>query len=209
MTDPFIGCRFSRLVVLSFAGRTNHKHPTYECACDCGAIVNALRYQLKSGRTKSCGCLKKERCSQLGKIQATHHHASNGVISPEYRVWSAMKSRCRHHPRYHGRGITVCERWQKFENFLADMGPRPSLRHTLDRHPDNNGNYEPGNCRWATAREQNNNRRDNRPLTFQGETMNMSQWAQRLGLKPDLIHYRLKIGWSVERALTAPLRRIL
>lgn len=106
---------------------------------------------------------------------------------PEYRVWRAMKRRCnaptcKCYPRYGGRGIRVCSQWNKFTQFFADMGPRPSPQHTLDRL-DNSGNYEPSNCEWRTQREQQQNRRDNRKLVFRGETLCVSEIARRSGLQ--------------------------
>lgn len=128
--------------------------------------------------------------------------------TPERIVWEQMIQRCsdRNIPawkNYGGRGITVCARWRSFKNFLADMGPRPVGR-SLDRI-DNNGNYEPGNCRWATQKEQTRNCRTNRLLTFQGRTLPMSQWTEIMGFKPNLIWQRLGRGWSVEKSLTTPV----
>jgi hypothetical protein len=119
-----------------------------------------------------------------------------------------MRQRCRDpnaisYPYYGARGIRVCPRWDDYENFYADMGEPPE-GHQLDRL-DSRGDYEPGNCRWATKTEQANNQSNNHPLTFRGETLNINQWARRLGVKRELIKTRLKIGWSVEDALTKPV----
>jgi hypothetical protein len=138
--------------------------------------------------------------------------------TPEYFVWASMKARC-HNPRhraykdYGARGIEVCERWRtSFEHFLHDMGFRPSdsigrskSEYTIERI-DNTKGYGPENCRWATWREQMNNRRSNRNLTFQGTTMSTSAWARTVGLPPDAFRRRLKHGWSLEKALTTPHR---
>jgi len=130
--------------------------------------------------------------------------------SPIYNVWRAMRQRClnktsTNYPNYGGRGISICQRWDEFENFLADMGDRPS-GHSLERI-DNNGPYAPDNCRWATKRDQQRNRRDVRPLTFQGRTMLMTDWAQAVGIKFNTIQARLDVyGWSVERALSTKPR---
>lgn len=122
-----------------------------------------------------------------------------------------MLDRCRNHNNsdffyYGGRGIKVCDRWKNsFENFLEDMGERPK-RTSIDRI-DNNGNYEPGNCRWATKKEQNNNQRSNINLTFNGKTQTTAQWADELGMNSGTVRYRVnKLGWSAEKALTTPLR---
>lgn len=118
-----------------------------------------------------------------------------------------MHSRCElksaaSYPNYGGRGIKVCDRWQLFESFLADMGPRPEGM-TVERN-DMNGNYEPGNCRWATSTEQSHNKRNNVHLTANGKTQTMAEWARELGVNHTAIVYRLKAGWSVERAVTEP-----
>ncbi len=136
----------------------------------------------------------------------TRHGATD---TTEYRVWLGMRKRCRyvkhkHYASYGGRGITVCDRWQVFENFLADMGPRPSMRHTLDRI-NNDGHYEPSNCRWATSDEQHNNRRSNRFLEHNGERLTMAQWAHRLGIPPRTLRARLRRGWSLADSVTKPL----
>lgn len=125
----------------------------------------------------------------------------------EYATWQRMKNRCynsKHegYGRYGGRGITVCERWRtSFANFLADMGPRPSSNHSIDR-TNNNGNYDPANCRWATLVEQCNNTRDNHKLTFNGKTQGVSEWAREIGCKPHTITMRLARGWPLQLALS-------
>lgn len=127
--------------------------------------------------------------------------------SPEYRSWMHMKTRClnpRHiaYHRYGGRGIKICKRWlEGFENFLADLGPRPSSKHTLDRI-DNDGDYEPSNVRWGTLAEQNNNRSDNRLISFQGKTQTLAEWSRALGVNKSALGNRLRAGWSIERTLT-------
>ncbi|MDE1138152.1 MAG: hypothetical protein PW999_00565 [Paraburkholderia tropica] len=120
-----------------------------------------------------------------------------------------MRSRCTNpgdisYQRYGARGISVCERWDNFENFLADMGPRPTNSHSLERE-DNNGNYEPGNCRWATAIEQSRNTRRNRMLTFDGRTQCVAKWADEIGIHRLTLQRRLRLGWSVEKTLSTPL----
>lgn len=137
-----------------------------------------------------------------------HGHAI-GRRSPEYLSWRAMVQRCcdknsNSFPNYGGRGVSVCDRWLDFENFLADMGPRPDGK-TLDRWPDNSGNYEPGNCRWATLQEQAENTRTNHMISADGRTQTITGWSKELGVDPAAIRYRIrKMGWSPERAVTTP-----
>jgi hypothetical protein len=146
------------------------------------------------------------------KAKEFHGATPGGKRTPEYRSWRSMLSRCtnanyRNYRHYGGRGITVCERWRSsFMAFLADMGPRPAGT-TLDRE-DRNGNYEPGNCRWATPEVQNSNSSQNRYLTLNGETLTRSEWARRLGCSHGALAGRQRLGWSDEQVLTTPLRRI-
>lgn len=141
-----------------------------------------------------------------------HGCASNNRRSPEYMVWGTMIQRCenarnRKYPLYGGRGIRVCDRWRRsFTAFIDDMGKRPSPNHQLDRI-DNNGDYCPENCRWATCRQNLQNTRRNRMLTHNGETLILSEWSRRTGLAVDCISWRLRHGWSVAKALTKKSQR--
>lgn len=152
------GKRFGNLSVLRDVGRTKEGRVMWECLCNaCGRLVNMDSRRAQYGM--DCGCGTTERM----RIANTSHGRR---YTSEYRAWCGMKVRCgyqggKDYKKYGGRGITVCERWKAFENFYADMGPRPSSRHTLDRE-DNDGNYEPGNCRWATPSVQCGNRRNGR-----------------------------------------------
>jgi hypothetical protein len=134
---------------------------TYECFC--GKVFVAKRTEIRSGHTKSCGCLVKSNCSQVGKLNTKHGQARDGCMTKEYKTWTSMNERCyrknwRDYKHWGGRGITVCGPWREsFENFLKDMGSKPTGM-SLDRI-DNDGNYTPLNCRWATSSEQNSNKR--------------------------------------------------
>lgn len=194
------GLRYGHLVVVRHLGSDRNYKPMWECLCDCGTSITVRGTELQRGDTKSCGCQKSIICANTSRTHGMHG-------TPAYYSWAAMMSRCLNvaHPRYcdyGGRGITVCERWLKFENFFADMGKRPKGK-TLDRI-NNDGGYELSNCRWATLVEQNNNTRQNRRITYQGETLNITQWSERTGLKLLTIHMRLKRGWSIQDALTVP-----
>jgi len=201
-TRDLTGQRFGHLLAISYAGKyvspSGHTIPLWLCRCDCGnekvVYVNYLRNKIK---VPSCGC----------HFASRTHGMSD---SDTYSCWRSMNRRCHEQSNasyadYGGRGITVCDRWRhSFEDFLADMGPRPSPKHSIDRYPNQNGNYEPGNCRWATSVEQNNNMRSNRNLTYNGETLSVSQWAKRIGINVQTLWERIQSGWSVERALTEP-----
>lgn len=175
----------------------------WECKCVCGATTTVMEKYLLSANTTSCGCLHRE---QLAARNTKHGNAIRGRVSREHKIWSHMKDRCHNanakdYRHYGGRGIKVCERWlESFENFLADMGVCPP-KHQLERI-NNNGNYEPGNCRWATRTEQMRNTRKNVMLTFQGKTMPISQWAEQLKAQPQTLYSRAKAGWGVERILS-------
>jgi hypothetical protein len=135
-------------------------------------------------------------------------HGLSGT--PEHRAWCGMMGRCystkegdRNFALYQGAGIIVVPRWHEFINFLADMGNKPSSNHSLDRYPDASGDYEPGNCRWATAREQANNWKDrNRKFQFNGRNLTLSDWARELDITRESLRDRLRCGWSLERAFT-------
>jgi hypothetical protein len=157
--------QFGRLTVTHYS-ETRGGVAFWFCKCECGTeLFEARAGSLRTGDTKSCGCLLRENGARNGRMSASHahSHSENGGPSPTYNSWAGMLQRCSNpkhkgYSRYGGRGIKVCERWQKFENFLADMGERPAGK-TLDRFPNRDGDYEPGNARWATNAEQSSNRK--------------------------------------------------
>ena len=192
------GKRFGKLRVLQFAGINQHRKRLWRCLCDCGAFVIVIGSSLRSGATSSCGCVMR-----IHSVTHGQSRARGGLGSPEYRVWAVMLSRCKPGVRNYGaRGIKVCERWKSFENFFIDMGRRPSPRHSIDRI-DNDGDYEPDNCRWATKRQQDRNRRTNHLLTLGDETCCLTEWAEIIGITPQALSDRLKSGWSIRQALTS------
>ena len=181
------------------------------CRCQCGTIKAVPRAGLMAGSSNSCGCLRKERMARIATIHGhTKGVGRGGPVSRTYSTWQSMLFRCEKNygPRYAsygGRGISVCERWHVFANFLADMGVKPP-GVTLERI-DNNGNYEPSNCRWATQSEQAFNKRNNRRLELNGRSLTITQWARKLGGGDAMfINHRLRHGWTLEKALTTPSR---
>jgi hypothetical protein len=156
--ENLVGRKFERLTVLK---RDFSKNRTsWFCICDCSNITTVVSYSLKSGKTSSCGCKQRESAVIVGKNKLTHGKGG----TPEHRTWSNMLTRCRNknsedYKNYGGRGITVCDRWLNFENFLKDMGERPGLNYTIDRI-NNDCNYEPTNCKWETRQNQNRNKRN-------------------------------------------------
>ena len=170
----------------------------WEFRCQCGSLKDIVVADLIRGHTVSCGCWGKSR-----PRHKTHGKAARGVDSLEYSVWRGMMSRCHGNGSYVKRGIKVCDRWKKFENFLHDMGSRPSKKHSIDRI-DNDGDYEPGNCRWATATEQMANTSATINITVLGRTMPIRAWARETGVSCSGIRHRLRLGMSPEEAVLTP-----
>ena len=191
------GKRYGRLVAV----RPMPNRRKWWCRCDCGAERAFDGYHVRSGASNSCGCLMRE----INGARGTHRMAG----TPTFTAWCTMRQRCSNpatpcFPLYGGRGIKVCDRWQYFENFLADMGLRPSGM-SIERI-NNDGNYEPGNCRWASARDQANNRRSNKRLTHKGRTQTIAEWAREVGISNLALAQRLRHGWTVAEAIERPLR---
>jgi hypothetical protein len=191
------GQRFGSLVVLERSGYLGPK-VAWLCQCDCGRSLRVRGNSLQTGNSTSCG---------KGPCHSKTEHGMTGTI--EHETWRRMKGRCfnpnspdRHN--YRDRGITMCERWRNsFDAFLEDMGPRPDGKTSIDRI-NNDGDYEPGNCRWATQVEQMNNMRTNRWLEYNDVLLPLGIWAERQHMSTSLLYGRLHHGWSIDRALFEP-----
>lgn len=190
---------------LTLIRRIGARKSLYQCTC--GQVVERRHHDVDRGLTKSCGCLNRE---QARARFTTHGEIPGKKPTPEWRAWKNMKLRCKappgrpDHGKYVARGIKVCDRWRdSFAAFLADMGRKPSPRHSLDRI-NNDGNYEPGNCRWATPNTQARNRRPSVLIEWHGETLPLADWAQRLGVPYHRLFRRLRSGWTVAEAFTSP-----
>lgn len=196
------GRRFGRWTALKQAGNNSGGTKLWLCRCSCGIEKIVRGTELRYGRSQSCGCLNREISRDVCIRRNTTHGLSH---TPENGVWIRMIQRCENPDdpayKYYGdRGITVCKRWRNsFAAFYADMGPRPKGL-TIDRI-DNDGDYEPKNCRWATKREQAGNTRKNRHIKFKGRTMIAADWAREIGITPMTLWKRLNRGWPISRAL--------
>ena len=186
MIIDLTGKRFGKLKVLGMA-----RYPNWLCLCDCGNKTIAWSGNLNNGHTRSCGCLVKKH---------------GMVYTSEYRTWHSLKHRCLNpksemYKIYGGRGITICPRWlHSFENFYADMGKKPTTLHTIDRI-DNNKGYSPENCRWATWKEQANNRRNRTSVKFNSQTKSVSEWAEIYHIPQNTLWNRIYLyKWSIQRA---------
>lgn len=206
------GKRFGRFVVISYAGmiRTpgDGARHYWWCVCDCGGSSRVRHYSLVSGRTQSCGCISSEAA-----IKRNWKHGQTDT--PEYWIWCGMIKRCTYAKdnayRFYGAlGIKVAEEWRGPEGFVAflrHVGPRPSPQHSIDRFPNQKGNYEPGNVRWATMKEQQRNRKSNRMITLHGKTKSLIEWIESGGtVSRGTFYKRVRNGLSVERALTEPIQ---
>lgn len=192
--NDLTGRKFNYLTVIRYIGKNKYGAAAWECRCDCGVIKSITSSSLISNGTKSCGC-KRFIHNDGNKYGLTH----GGTNTKEYRAYMQMKARCykidgKDYSRYGARGITVCKRWlESFENFLEDMGKAPSIKYSLDRFPNNkNGNYELSNCRWATRKQQNINRRPSIFMTHKGETLVVAHWAKKLSISVAGFRYMLK-----------------
>lgn len=197
------GLKFGRLLVLSYHGYIGKwMARAWVCQCDCGTIKVVTGNNMKSGKTVSCGCKTRE-----DTIRRNTTHGLTRFHPIEYRCWCHLRQRCNNqkskdYPDYGGRGIKVCQRWMKFENFLEDMGRRPEGM-TLDRI-DVNGNYCPENCRWATGKQQIEGRRISVKFSLNGKTLSVTDWSAITGISYKTLISRRYYGWTDERILTAP-----
>lgn len=175
-----------------------------KCVCECGTEKEVMYKDLKNGKSKSCGCLQKEKASIIGKAKRTHELTD----TKEYRSWAGLRNRCsnprnKHYKEYGGRGVTVCTEWGSFEQFLVDMGNAPSPQYSVER-TDNSKGYSKSNCIWATAKTQANNRRNNALGTIEDVTRTISEWCDYYKTPSSRVYARLKYGWELVDALTIP-----
>jgi hypothetical protein len=190
-----IGSRFGRLLVLEFVGQDKRRLCLFRCLCDCGVSVIKKGYDLRRKSARSCGCLRREN---TGRMFSTHGHCRERQICSEYHSWSKSKDRCTNanNPDYHnygGRGIKMCQRWlDSFESFMADMGPKPSKSHSIERI-DVNGHYSPENCEWGTPTQQARNRRIS--CTVGG--IHINEIAERIGISKKEAYKRFRSGTLV------------
>ena len=196
-----VGKVFGRLTVLGF-----DESKLALCQCACGSEIKRYRINaLRTGNTKSCGCLAREKQSAVGRSSKTHGMTGSSI----YKTWTGMRGRCgnpksKDYHDYGAKGVFVCDRWADFSKFHLDMGERPSPAHTIDRI-DLRGPYSPENCRWATKTEQTRNREIAIVLTFAGQSLPLQVWCDRYGAAYSTVHSRIfKHGWPLELALFAP-----
>ena len=198
---------FGRLTALRRLPETESGRSVWLCRCSCGKLKLCMATLLATGRVLSCGCFSRKLASDRMKKIFTIHGMCG---TPTYRSWGSMMARCyqqnaTRYDCYGGRGISVCDRWKTFKFFFEDMGVRP-LGMSLERM-DNNGNYGPSNCRWATPKEQSTNRRTTRPITLDDKTLTAWDWEKICGIRGDTILKRINRGWSSKDAMTITVSR--
>jgi len=195
------GLRFSHWQVIGRNYDCKKDRAMWLCRCDCGSTSSVAGYALTKGRSKSCGCVQPK--------SMTTHGQSRELL---YRIWRGIKCRClnpndKNYHHYGGRGITICERWRNsYALFVEDMGQRPSPNHSIDRI-DNSKGYCKENCRWASMKQQQRNRRTNRIITYNGKSASLVEWSEIIGLSYACLQSRLKLGWTEERVITTPRLR--
>lgn len=207
------GNRYGRLLVLRREGTRRSPCGStkvlWRCLCDCGNETVVAGSELKTGKTKSCGCYHKETIAEIGRSSRKHGDSQNSRL---YTIWSGIIQRCQYPKhvefyRYGGRGISVCDEWRDYSNFknwAIETGYNDNDKLSIDR-VDNDGDYSPDNCKWSTVIEQSNNRSSNVYLTYNGETKTVSQWARDVGIKRDTLAARINRGWDIGKALYTPV----
>lgn len=208
--------KFNKLIALEKVGKNESRANLWKCICECGEETVVPAYSLRSGHTKSCGCLQKEKAKEQQKILAKNCRKHGLGKHQIYNAWVHLNERinnknCSEYRNYGGRGISC--NWNTFEEFAKDMLPsyeihlkkHGSQNTTLDRI-NVNGNYCFSNCRWATLKQQARNRRNNHVLKYNGKSMCVVEWAEYLRINPKTLYTRLSVGWSVEKALTTPVK---
>jgi len=203
------GQKFGKLTGIKYVNSNKNGHAVWLCKCDCGCIITALAHQIKSGNTKSCGCLKSEVATKRNTIHGLSL-GKNGKITKLYGVWNRMKQRCLNpnttdSKLYHDRGITVCKEWfnyKIFHDWAISNGYTEGL--TIERI-DNDGNYCPDNCEWITNKKQARNKRSNHLIAYAGKRKTLAEWSEILKIDSSLLRYRLK-AWTVEKAFNTPIR---
>ncbi len=199
--------KFGRLVAIKRHAKDRHGGVIWKCICKCGNYTYGTCAILMSGHKRSCGCINRENIKQLSKLCITHDLSK----SDEYHAWQEIKKRifnkkCKAYKNYGGRGIRMCKRWLKFENFYKDMGSKPSKKHSLDRI-DNDGDYEPNNCHWATRHEQANNTRRTIKIKFNGKFKTIRELAEAIDVSAKSLWQRLDRGMTIQDALTKSWRK--
>lgn len=204
------GDEYNRLVIIEEGLKDKHGNRCFRCLCCCGNVLESVTLNnLSRGNTKSCGCLNSEKTTQRN-IQSRKYKQG---FELEKSSWTSMFQRCynqdnNRYQYYGARGITVCERWSDFNNFLADMGPRPGKKYSLDRI-NNNDNYKPENCKWSTDKEQANNKSNNNFITIFNETKTVKEWSRdyRCVVNYKTLWSRLNSGWLPQEAITLSVRK--
>jgi hypothetical protein len=208
--EDLTGMKFGKLTVVNFSDVKKFSNLCWLCKCDCGEEVIVRATYLKNGRSTSCGCLRGEFMKNNAYLFNATHRDSKSV---EYHTWHGIKERCynqnsEQYCNYGGRGIDVSDEWLcSYEQFLQDMGRRPSKNHSIERINNDKG-YSKDNCKWATTKEQANNKRNNHLITYNGETLNVTQWSEKLNLAYGSLLYRSNSGWTAEKIFNTPIKKI-
>ena len=205
------GSKFGRLTAIKYVGKNKNNYALWECKCDCGNTIVVTGHNLRNGNTKSCGCYNIDRIKERNRVLKRTHGETNTKL---FHVWTGIKTRCNNknaigYHLYGGRGIEVCEEWsssfEAFRDWAFANGYREELQ--IDRI-DNNGNYEPDNCRWVTSKENNRNRRSNTLVTYKGETHCIADWADIIGMRYSILQNRLSNPhFTLEQAFERPVRK--